>query len=355
MAGITSAALLGAAYLLAGQGAVPASSAGELFLVLVALATLAGAVGDLLVAGIELGEHSVYLSDYIRLIDDAAAAPRVIGPGASHDVGVADAPPTVELRGVSYTYPTGTEGIRGLDLTIGSGEVVAVMGRNGAGKSTLIALLLGLLTPDRGTVSYDGIELRELGEDRVRRMTGALFQEYGRYEFTVADVVALGRVEQPPDPVRIRAALDDAGLGGLVRSLPDGTGTLLGQQFAGGRDLSVGQWQRLALARMLYRDAPLWVLDEPTAALDSLGEVRFLRRLRDVRRKRTVLVVTHRLTTAAVADRILVMRDGRLVESGTHDELLAAGGEYAGYQHDLDQVVAVPDRHHTSFTMGDPK
>jgi ABC-type multidrug transport system fused ATPase/permease subunit len=333
LAGVLGALFLVAAYLLAGSHAANERvTAGQLFLVFTAFTAMTAAVTDVVGIFVQLEEHATYLTDYFQLVDISrrpAAKPAVTA------VATDNGPPGVEFRDVWYAYPGHPPALRGLSFTVAPGEFVAMMGRNGAGKSTVVKLMLGLLQPDCGTVLVGGRDLSGLDDDEIRAQAGALFQEYGRYEFTVAEAVRLGRIDKPLDADRMWAALERAQLRALVDSLPDRADNPVGGQFPGSRDLSGGQWQRLALARVLYRDAPLWVLDEPTAALDVAAEVAFLRHLRRSRHRRTLLIVTHRLDTARDADRILLLRDGTLLEDGTHAKLLERGGEYAHYHAEL--------------------
>ncbi|SFO39671.1 ATP-binding cassette, subfamily B [Actinomadura madurae] len=337
LAGVLSAACLLAAYLVAGRHAVGAGvSAGELFLAFTAFATLTTSVVDLFGIAVDLEEHSAYLAEYFELVDGvppaAASRPSRHVPAPPPETPPETPPgmaPSIEFRDVWYTYPTGVPALRGLSFTVESGELVALMGENGAGKSTVVKLLLGLLEPDAGAVLVGGADVRDLGEERVRALVGVLFQEFGRYEFSMAEGVRLGRVGEELDRDRMWRALDVTGLRPVADRLPQGVDTPVGRQFPGARELSGGQWQRLALARVVYRDAPVWILDEPTAALDPTAEAGFLRHLRRDGGPRTVVLVTHRLDSARIADRILVMRDGRLAEEGTHEELLRSGGVYA--------------------------
>ncbi|MFI6522287.1 ABC transporter ATP-binding protein [Spirillospora sp. NPDC050679] len=335
LAGVLGAAPLLAAYLLlgarSGGGEVPP---GTLFLVCVAFTALTTGLVDFFGVMVDLEDNAVYLTDYFALIDAGPGpeAPRPQVPAGPPRPVVRNGPPLVEFRDVWYAYPDHPPTLRGLSLTVEAGRCVALMGRNGAGKSTVVKLLMGLLHPQRGAVLLDGTDLRDLPAEQIRARFGVLFQEYGRYELSLAEAVALGRPDRPLDADAVGRALRGAGLDGLARSLPDGTDALVGREFPGARDLSGGQWQRLALARVLYRDAPVWVLDEPTAALDIEGEARFLSGLADgAAAGRSVLVVTHRLETARAADRVLVLREGRLAEEGTHEQLLELNGEYASY------------------------
>lgn len=236
-----------------------------------------------------------------------------------------------ELRfvGVGFRYPGGRRrALEGLDLVLPAGRITALVGQNGAGKSTVIKLLCRLYDPEEGALTWDGIDLRALDPDALRRRVTVLFQEPVRYHETVATNIALGDLPARPARAPIEAAARQAGAAGPIARLPEGYDTVLGKYF-GGSELSVGEWQRLALARAFLRRAPLLVLDEPTSAMDSWAEQEWLSRFRRLAEGRTALLVTHRFTTAMQADRIHVMEGGRIVESGSHGELLAGGGRYA--------------------------
>jgi ATP-binding cassette subfamily B protein len=230
---------------------------------------------------------------------------------------------------VGFRYPgAGRWVFRGLDLELPAGRITAILGANGAGKSTLVKLLCRLYDPEEGRIALDGIDLRELAQDELRRRMGVLFQEPVRYNATVAESIRQADLTIA-DPQAVRRAAREAGADGFIERFTDGYETLLGKWFEGGTEPSGGQWQRLALARALFREAPILVLDEPTSAMDPWTESAWLARLRDLARGRTVLVITHRFTTAMTADVIHVMDEGGILESGTHAELLALGGRYA--------------------------
>ncbi|WP_188189634.1 ABC transporter ATP-binding protein [Nonomuraea sp. SYSU D8015] len=326
VAGVLSAVCLVVAYYLAaGQASSGALTAAELFLVFTAFSTLVNSTVDLFTIVVDIEEHAAYLTDFVAL---AYGAPPAQRPSAALPAPPGRVP-RVEFQDVGYAYGGGPPVLREVSFTLLPGEFAVLVGRNGAGKSTLVKLLLGLLDPVRGRILVDGSDLAELDPARLRELIGVLYQEYGRYEFTVAESVRLGRADLPLDRDRLAFALRAGGLDGLVERLPHGVDSPVGRMFPGARDLSGGQWQRLALARVLYRDAPVWVLDEPTAALDVQAEAALIQRLRAERGRRTVLLITHRLETAQTADRVLVLEDGALVEHGSHEELIARGGSYA--------------------------
>ncbi len=236
-----------------------------------------------------------------------------------------DVAPAVRFRGVGFTYPGGDRPILdGLDLEIAPGETVAIVGENGAGKTTLVKLLAGLYSPGTGSVTVDGIDPRER-----RPPITVLFQDFVRYPSSVRDNVTAA-VPPPHDDAAVREALDQAGASGL----PDDLDASLWREGAGGTDLSGGQWQRVALARALYavgNGRRLLVLDEPTANLDVRAEAQFHDRVVARTTNTTTVLISHRLATVRAADRIVLLRDGRVAEDGTHDELLERGGDYARF------------------------
>jgi len=231
---------------------------------------------------------------------------------------------------VSFRYPeTERDVLNGFSLDLGAGKITAIVGMNGAGKSTLVKLLCRLYDPDRGRVTLDGIDIRQVAVPDLRRMVTVLFQEPVRYNLTALDNIRVGDLTVSEDDPAIMEAARAAGAEGLIVRLPEGMRTMLGRWFPGSTDLSGGEWQRLALARAFLRGSPVIVLDEPTSAMDSWSELDWLQRFRELARDRTVLIITHRFTTAMQADVIHVMDNGRIVESGTHQGLLALDGRYA--------------------------
>jgi ABC-type multidrug transport system fused ATPase/permease subunit len=238
--------------------------------------------------------------------------------------------PGVEFDDVTFTYPgASTPALEGVSLAVRPGELLALVGDNGAGKSTLIKLLLRLFDPDSGRVLIGGVDLAACEPTAVRSRIAVVFQDFARYQFTLRETVRLGDPERVGDDEQVWDALRRAGLDGFVASLPAGFDTQLGPLFPGGRDLSGGQWQRLALARLFYRNADVLVLDEPTASLDADSEAVTFGRLKSELNSRIGVVSSHSFSTVRTADRVGVLHEGKLVELGTHDDLVAAGGRYA--------------------------
>ena len=254
------------------------------------------------------------------------------GPGRPSG-GVA-APPEgdvlVRVDDVSFTYPSATHPtLDGFSIDIRAGETLGLVGRNGSGKTTLVKLLSGLYVPQSGTVTVNGRRTDEATADDLRAQMSIVFQSFGRYNATVAENIAMGDLDRLlGDRERIRAVAEWAGLREMIESLPDGYDTLLGREF-GDVSLSGGQWQRLAIARAFAHDAPLMILDEPTASLDAEAEFEVFQRFAELAADRAALLISHRFSTLSLADRIAVVDRGRVSEVGTHDELLEVGGTYA--------------------------
>jgi len=220
------------------------------------------------------------------------------------------------------------------------GERIALVGENGAGKTTLVKLLCRLYDPSSGSIRVDGVDMRELDLDAWRASIGAVFQDFGRYHLTVAENIVLGRLDGPADDESMERAARGAGFAAHAEGLPDGYETQLGAQF-GGVELSGGQWQSLGIARALMRDAEVLILDEPTAALDPRAEYELYARFSELSQGKTTLLITHRLASVQMADRILVLKQGRLIEQGRHADEMRANGEYAAlYRMQAEQYQA---------------
>jgi ATP-binding cassette subfamily B protein len=236
----------------------------------------------------------------------------------------------IRFRDVRFRYPgIGQPALDGFTLAVPAGSIAAVVGPNGAGKSTLLKLLCRFYDPEEGNVEIDGVDLRKLNLEDLRRHIAVLFQQPVHYQETVRDNIALGGLWSAAPDEAIEKAAEEAGIREKIAGLPRGFESILGRYFAEGVELSVGEWQRVALARCFFRQAGIIVLDEPTSAMDPWAEHDWLRHFRRLAEGRTVLIITHRFTTAMYADVIHVMDEGRVVESGTHEELLRGMGRYA--------------------------
>jgi ATP-binding cassette subfamily B protein len=240
---------------------------------------------------------------------------------------------SIRFEGVCFAYPgTATQVFDGLDLEIEAGRSLAIVGENGAGKTTLVKLLCRLYDPDAGRITVDGVDLRDLDAASWHRRVAAVFQDYVEFELSAYDNIAYGALGHRDDADSVRAAAELAGAIDVIDRLPDGWTTPLSREFSDGSQLSGGEWQRLALARALFAvrsGAGVLVLDEPTAALDVRGEAEVYERFLDLTRWTTTLVISHRFSTVRRADRIVVVDAGRVVEDGSHGDLVAARGRYA--------------------------
>ncbi|MHB8790760.1 MAG: ABC transporter ATP-binding protein [Desulfobulbaceae bacterium] len=236
----------------------------------------------------------------------------------------------IVLDHVSFHYPGGTrKAVKDVSLAIRPGEVVALVGENGSGKTTLIKLMCRLYDPTGGSITFDGVDLRQFETHALRREIAIIFQDYTRYHLSAEENIWLGNVALPPDRERVAAAARRSGADEVIRGLPRGYDTILGKMFADGEELSVGEWQKVALARAFMRDAQILVLDEPTSSMDAKAEYEVFQSFRKLVAGRTAILISHRFSTVRMADRIYVLQHGRVIEGGSHDELIRAGGTYA--------------------------
>lgn len=260
-----------------------------------------------------------YYQDFLALPE------RRLQSGAADDIRGDE----IRFEHVDFRYPTGTADVlRDVNMKIDKGERVAFVGENGAGKSTMIKLLLGLYEPTAGHIYIDGVDIRELSDEERRKIFSVIFQDYQSYQLSLRENVALGDISKLHDDVKIKAALDDAGIGDLPKMNDKGLDLNLGKIYSDGIDVSGGQWQRIAMARSYISDARFVIMDEPTAALDPIAESKMYERFANVLSKRGAIMISHRLASAKMADKIFVFSGGTVAEEGTHEELLKKGGLY---------------------------
>ena len=273
-----------------------------------------------------LYEDNLFLSNLYEFLD---LKPRVVQP--THPRPVPRPMRTgIVFDHVSFQYPTGAKKVlEDINLHIRPREVVALVGENGSGKTTLIKLLCRLYDPTSGIITLDGVDLRQFETTALRREISVIFQDYAQYHLTAQENIWFGNAALPPDQERIVAAARHAGADEVIAGLPQGYETILGKWFENGEELSVGEWQKVALARAFLRDAWIIVLDEPTSDLDARAEYEVFKKFRQLAAGRTVILISHRFSTVRMADRIFVLEGGRIIESGSHDELVRLGGTYA--------------------------
>jgi len=274
----------------------------------------------------DISDQALYLKDLfeffemepsIRSLGSALPAPRPIRSG-------------FEFRNVGFAYPGSTlMVVENINFRLEPQEKIALIGENGAGKTTLVKLLARLYDPTAGQILLDGVDLREYDVEDLRKEIGVIFQDYMRYELLAKENIGFGKIEDLADRARIELAAQKSMAFQVIGKLPHGYEQMIGRRFEGGVDLSGGEWQKFALARAYMRDAQLLILDEPTATLDARAEYEVFRRFAELTKGRMAVLISHRFSTVRMADRILVLQNGRIREQGTHQHLVALGGQYA--------------------------
>jgi ATP-binding cassette subfamily B protein len=301
-------------------------SIGDLTFLAGSFRQLGNLLENLLVGFSQVAGQALFLEDLYSFYDiqpeiaskpDATPVPRPIARGFA-------------FENVGFRYPDAEKwALRGVEFELRAGEVLALVGENGAGKTTLVKLLARLYDPDEGRILLDGRDLRDYDLDDLRANIGVIFQDFVRYHLTAGENIGVGDVDDMFNRERIAEAARKGMADEVIASLPNGYDQLIGRRFKTGVDLSGGQWQKIAIARAYMRDAQVMILDEPTAALDARSEFEVFQRFKDLSEGRTAVLISHRFSSVRMADRILVLADGKVEASGTHEQLMAQGGRYA--------------------------
>ncbi len=327
LTGIVTGTTLALAYLFVSiKGAEGLIDPGGVVLVIGAFTSVSSTLALISSTFVSVDQHTTFLDDYFSFLSIDELVKKVENPEplpASFERGIV-------FENVSFKYPGSNEyAVQDFNLTINNGELIALVGENGAGKSTIVRLLLRFYDVDSGSISIGGVNLRKTDPEELRNRVGVLFQDYANYELSVRENVTMGRPNAEVSDGRVLKSLADARSEWLIRKMPGGLDSKVGRLFEGGHDLSGGEWQRLALARIMYRDADIWILDEPTSSLDPEAEAAIFAELKENLKGRIGIVISHRFSTVRIADRIAVISDGKVSEIGSHEELMKARGRYS--------------------------
>jgi ATP-binding cassette subfamily B protein len=301
-------------------------SIGDLVFLATSFGQLNGYIQQILIGFTQIAGQSLYLDDLFSFFE---IEPTILDPERPEPF------PTPLKQGivfdnVGFRYP-GSEiwAVRNLSFTAPAGETLALVGENGAGKTTIVKLMTRLYDPDEGRILIDGVDLKQISTADLRQHIGVIFQDFLRYSFSAADNIAVGRIDASGDRERVVRSAEQSLADPVIRKLPAGYDQMLGRVFAKGQDLSGGEWQKIAIARAYMRNAEIIVLDEPTAALDARAEAEVFTRFKNLAEGTTAVLISHRFSTVRMADRIVVLADGKVEEAGTHAELIAKAGRYA--------------------------
>ena len=327
LAGLGTGCAIAIAYaFVADRGLHGGLTAGDLTAAIGAFAAVTGQASMLSSSLLQVEQHATFLDDLFAFF---AVEPLIVVPPQPTPL-PAKLEPGIAIEGVEFTYPRGTQQVlKGIDLEVRPGELIALVGENGAGKTTIVNLLTRFYDPTRGRVRIGGVDLRDVDPLELRARIGVLFQDFAKYQLTLRENIQLGRIDREASDTDILAALDAGRARPLMTTLDKGLDAKLGRLFDGGHELSGGEWQRVAVSRLIFRRADIWILDEPTSNLDPEAEAKIFAELKQQLAGRMAIVISHRFSTVRVADRIYVIEHGRVHEAGSHAELIAARGRYA--------------------------
>jgi len=300
-------------------------SLGELAMFLLAFRMGMTYIKQILSATAGLYEDSLFISDvfeFLSLKEKVVIVPPVVDVDRFRS--------NIRIENLYFRYPASTgDVLRGIDIKIDKGETVALVGANGAGKTTLVRLMCRLYDPQAGKIMIDGNDIRNIDPEKYRRFFSVVFQDFMLYNLSAGDNIRAGDILMEKDEERMHESAVKAGVHDLLYSLPRKYDTVIGRLFDDSRELSWGEWQKIALARALYRDSEILILDEPTSSLDASSEYEIFTRFKELAARRTCILISHRLANVSIADRIIVIDSGRVVETGSHSDLIKAGGTYS--------------------------